>query len=225
MGIDAGFDMIPRLTRGAVDKNDWSSFIRQVREYYEKDQRVDVRPNYLLFTTGENPMLPFEGHKFLRFSSKISGSHAASTNTNSYIRTVTRIATAHFGSRVRPWDESVDQNGHYSWTEVHETIGSYEQVNHLVHKTGRCGADHIPSLTKTDLQCRLLNLSLIRILSRSWIQRCTKPVQFLERGEASLLDSIFPKEAAFWSRHLSSCAKHASRVSRTHNRRQAQVTF
>ncbi|KAK0930476.1 hypothetical protein LTR48_004010 [Friedmanniomyces endolithicus] len=127
MGIDAGFDMIPRLTRGAVDKNDWSSFIRQVREYYEKDQRVDVRPNYLLFTTGENPMLPFEGHKFLRFSSKISGSHAASTNTNSYIRTVTRIATAHFGSRVRPWDESVDQNGHYSWTEVHETIGSYEQ--------------------------------------------------------------------------------------------------
>ena len=76
MGIDAGFDMVPCLSKGAVDRRNWQSFIKTIKEHYQNDDLVEVKPNYIAFKAGEHPLLPFEGHKFLRFSSKISGSHA-----------------------------------------------------------------------------------------------------------------------------------------------------
>ena len=76
MGIDAGSDMVPRLSRGAVDKQNWQSFIELIRELYQNDGLVETKPNYLEFNAGEHPRLPFEGHKFLRFSSKVSGRYA-----------------------------------------------------------------------------------------------------------------------------------------------------
>ncbi len=99
MGIDAGFDMVPCLSKGAVDKQNWQSFIEVIKERYQNDDLVDIKPNYLQFRAGEHPMLPFEGHKFLRFSSKISGSHAK--GVEEYIDTVTRVAQLSFGSRIR----------------------------------------------------------------------------------------------------------------------------
>lgn len=106
MGIDAGFDMVPRLSKGAVDRHDWQSFMKVIKERYQNDDLVDIKPNYLQFRAGEHPRLPLEGHKFLRFSSKISGSHAK--GVEEYIHTVTRLAKARFGSRIRYWNEIID---------------------------------------------------------------------------------------------------------------------
>ena len=126
MGIDAGFDMVPRLSKGAVDQHNWQSFIKFIKEHYQNDNLVEVKPNYLKFKAGEHPLLPFEGHKFLRFSSKISGSRAK--GVEKYIDTVTQVAQVKFGSRVRRWNEAADIQGFYSWPEVNDSIESYEQV-------------------------------------------------------------------------------------------------
>ena len=34
MGIDAGFDVVPRLSKGAVDMQNWRSFILAIKERY-----------------------------------------------------------------------------------------------------------------------------------------------------------------------------------------------
>lgn len=124
MGIDAGFDMVPRLSRGTADTDLWARFINAVRERYKDDAKVEMTPNYILFKVGEHPTLPLEGHKFLRFSSKVSGR----SNAWSYINTVTAVAKANFGFRIQYWDESCDQFGHYNWKEVHESLRSYDEV-------------------------------------------------------------------------------------------------
>jgi len=126
MGIDAGFDMVPRLSKGAVDRKNWQSFIKITKERYQNDDLVEIKPNYIEFKAGEHPLLPFEGHKFLRFSSKVSGSHAK--GVEEYIDTVTGFARATFGSRVQPWHEGADKWGVYGWQEVRDSIRSYKQV-------------------------------------------------------------------------------------------------
>lgn len=126
MDINAGFDMVPRLSKGAVDRQNWQSFIEFIKEHYQSDDLVEVKPNYIVFKAGEHPLLPFEGHKFLRFSSKISGSHA--TGVGKYLDTVIQVAEVHFGSRVRAWNEAADERGVYNWQEVHDSFRSYEQV-------------------------------------------------------------------------------------------------
>lgn len=98
MGNDAGFDMVSRLSRGAVDKQNWQSFIELIRERYQNDGLVETKPNYLELNAGEHPRLPFEGHKFLRFSSKVSGSHAK--GVEKYIDAVAEVARVNFGSRI-----------------------------------------------------------------------------------------------------------------------------
>ena len=130
MGIYAGFDMVPRLTRGIVDTRNWEQFLNSIKSHYEDDMRVEEQRNSILIKAGEHPSLPFEGHKLLRFSAKISGSIAANSGVEAYIDTVTRIAKVHFGSRVQYWHEGIDRYGHYDWTEVDESIQSYEQVRH-----------------------------------------------------------------------------------------------
>lgn len=70
MGIDAGFDMVPRLSKGVLDKQNWQSFIKAIKEHYQDDDLVEVKPNYIVFKAGEHPLLPFESHKFLRFSQR-----------------------------------------------------------------------------------------------------------------------------------------------------------
>ncbi|KAF1354306.1 hypothetical protein EJ07DRAFT_132723 [Lizonia empirigonia] len=127
MGIDAGFDMVPRLTKGAVDMHNWEQFIKSIESHYKDDMRVEVKQNYILFKTGEHPSLPFAGHKLLRFSTKASGSIAAASGVEAYIDTVTRIAKVQFGSRVQYWNEGVYQYGPDDWDEVNESIRSYEQ--------------------------------------------------------------------------------------------------
>ncbi|KUI59135.1 SET domain-containing protein 5 [Cytospora mali] len=131
MGIDAGFDMVPRLSRGIVDKQNWDSFINQIKELYKDDAQVEIKPNYIVFKAGEHPKLPLEGHKFLRFSSKISGRIASETRVESYINAITRVARARFGFRIQYWNECADQHGYYDWNEVHESVRSYEQPDEV----------------------------------------------------------------------------------------------
>ena len=128
MGIDTGFDMYPPLSKGVVDRQNWGRFITIIKEHYKDDTRVEIKANYIEFDAGEHPMLPFEGHKFLRFSSKVSGSTAAATKVHSYIDTVTRIAQTCFGSRIHCWNEGADEFGAYDWNEVNKSLSSYEQV-------------------------------------------------------------------------------------------------
>ena len=128
MGIDAGFDMVPRLSKRVVDRHNWDKFINHIKSIYKDDDKVEMKPNYILFKAGEYPTLPFEGHEFLRFSSKTSGSNAKATGVEAYIDMVQKMAELSFGSRVRGWNELFDQYGHYDWNEIHESIDSYEQV-------------------------------------------------------------------------------------------------
>lgn len=130
MGIDAGFDMVPCLSKGAVDSQNWQSFIKIIRERYQNDDLVEVKPNYIVFKAGEHPLLPFEGHKFLRFSSKISGSHAE--GVEEYIDTVTRVAKVSFGSHIRYWNEAFEEWGFYNWQEVNDSFDSYKQVCYAI---------------------------------------------------------------------------------------------
>ncbi|KAF2868036.1 hypothetical protein BDV95DRAFT_457425, partial [Massariosphaeria phaeospora] len=125
MGIDAGFDLVPRLSKSIEDKNRWRSFIDCVKRKYEDDDGVEVKANYIEFNAGEHPILPFDGHKFLRFSSKISGK--TGNQAEEYIRGVTHIATSILGSRVERWSEMYDQYGFYGWKEVYESQRSYDQ--------------------------------------------------------------------------------------------------
>ena len=45
MDIDAGFDRIPHLSMGAVDRHNWDKFINFGKEYYKNDDliRVSIR--------------------------------------------------------------------------------------------------------------------------------------------------------------------------------------
>jgi len=126
MGIDAGFDMVPRLSQGAVDHQNWQSFIETIKQRYQDDDLVEVRSNYIEFKAGEHPQLPFEGHKFQRFSSKTSGSHAE--GVEEYIDTVTQVAKAWFGSRIKYWNKGFEAWGFYTWPEVLDCIEIYEKV-------------------------------------------------------------------------------------------------
>ncbi|KAH6383637.1 hypothetical protein HBI60_255450 [Parastagonospora nodorum] len=125
MGYDAGFDMIPPLSKGFVDRYNWDRFMDRIKDHYKDDAQVEMKPNYL--KAGEHPMLPLEGNKLLRFSAKISGSIAATTGVEHYIDTVTRIAKDHFGRRVWYWNELYDRYGEYNWDEVNDSFKSYEK--------------------------------------------------------------------------------------------------
>ncbi|KAF2416955.1 SET domain-containing protein [Tothia fuscella] len=131
MGIDAGFDMDPPLSKSAIDRHDWEQFIAAVKARYKDDDQFEIKSNYINFRAGEHPKLPFEGHKFLRFSSKISGSNARTSGVEQIIVTVGRIARSHFGSRVKYWNEAANEYGVYGWEKVDESIISYIQPDEL----------------------------------------------------------------------------------------------
>lgn len=197
MGIDAGFDMVPRLSRGVVDRQNWNRFIDIVKEHYKNDTQVEFKPNYIVFKAGEHPRLPLECHKFLRFSSKIPGRIAATTKAESYIDTVTRIARVNFGSRVQYWNEGVDQRRHYDWHEVHESIKSYEQVRHTSSASLSFSLNASKPISYSRMSPRLtplLHISLtVSIPSKSLAFRSSKSRTSQEKAEAWSLVSTSPK--------------------------------
>ncbi|KAI0447430.1 hypothetical protein F4803DRAFT_499645 [Xylaria telfairii] len=125
MGADAGFDMVPRLSQGNEDRRKWERFLEGLKQYYADDERVEFGPRVVQFKAGEWPSLPVEGHKFLRFSSRITGATAANTGVDKYLREVRAFAKAVFGGRIRPWNELSDVGGFYRWDFVHATSKLY----------------------------------------------------------------------------------------------------
>ena len=74
----------------------------------------------IVFQQGEHPRLELDGHRFRRFSAKISGSLCG--NVEKYLNEIKIIAEEHFGWRVHPWNElnhlTMD-NMIYGWDEVY----------------------------------------------------------------------------------------------------------
>lgn len=130
MGIDAGFDMVPTLSTDLVDTGKWSEFISAIEKRYEDDDLVAARSGFIEFMVGDQPRLPLDGQKFLRFSSRISGDCSTAAK---YIDEVTELARGHFGGQALGWSEASDQRGHYGWELVKASWGIYGQV---------CDAEH-----------------------------------------------------------------------------------
>ena len=115
--------MVPALTESDTDKDRWLDFINEIKEYFKYDIQIAFKPSFIEFQVGEHPQLPFEGHKFLRFSSKVSGSETEAAEP--YIRQVYQLARRIFGQRVQFWHELYDSSGHYSWNAVNDSLKSY----------------------------------------------------------------------------------------------------
>lgn len=126
MGSYAGFDIVPRLTKGLLDQHNWGRLLKIIRERYQNDDQVEVKPNYIEFKSNPDLLLPFECHKFLRFGATIPNEDT--TGLRNYIDTVSRVASGWFGSRVRDWDEGEGVSGYYALDDVKRSIRSYEQV-------------------------------------------------------------------------------------------------
>ena len=126
MRIDAEFNMVSRLFERAVDKQNWQSFIKIIKEIYQNDDLIEIKTDFLEFKADEHSKLSMKGHKFLRFSSKISKSQAK--KVKNYIDTITLVARTYFGSRVQYWNETFDRWDFYSWQEVNDSLDFYKQV-------------------------------------------------------------------------------------------------
>lgn len=129
MGSYAGFDMVPRLSKGLVDKHNWERALKSIREHFENDDQVEVKPNYIAFKFDPNLLLPLECHKFLRFGATIPNEDTG--GLRNYIDTVSQVASCWFRSRVRDWDEGEGVPGYYALDDVKRSIRSYEQVCHV----------------------------------------------------------------------------------------------
>ncbi|KAF4494034.1 SET domain containing protein 5 [Fusarium agapanthi] len=120
---ECGFDMVPRLSSGAEEQQTWDDFIDHVKVAYKDDSKVKIKANYIQIEVGDQLLLPFEGHKFLRFSSKPSDD----SDPYPYIYIITGIACDYFGFRARSWQHSHREFGYYSQNEVNESFRLYEQ--------------------------------------------------------------------------------------------------
>ncbi|KAG6090441.1 hypothetical protein E4U15_005033 [Claviceps sp. LM218 group G6] len=115
-----GFELVPPLTTREEDKFRWQEFLSDFKQMHLRDPRVEWKDNYILFKFGERPMLPYEGHKFLRFSSE---GHEAIADK--YVQNLHWFAKRHFGDRARFWDEMAGQSAHYPMAKVRKSWKSY----------------------------------------------------------------------------------------------------
>ncbi|KAK6351200.1 hypothetical protein TWF718_004370 [Orbilia javanica] len=125
MGIDAGFDIVPKLTKSPQDQASWNIFLSKLRDQYTSDPTVEFKENYMVWKKGEHPMIPYSGHKFLRFSSKVSG---GSDDLWEDVKVVIGLAQEVFGNkRVKVWHEGAVEDYFYKWPEVLQSWKSYDE--------------------------------------------------------------------------------------------------
>ncbi|THV55716.1 hypothetical protein BGAL_0004g00370 [Botrytis galanthina] len=125
MSLYTGFDMVPRLSERIEDQKSWECFIQAVKKHYQNDDLIEAKQNCIIVKVDRDLVLPSEGHKLLRFCSKISVRHAE--GVEDYLDTITRIAEEHFGSRVHTWEEELGQQGFYRWVDVYDSRKYFEQ--------------------------------------------------------------------------------------------------
>ncbi|KAH6668857.1 hypothetical protein B0J14DRAFT_629067 [Halenospora varia] len=134
MGIDVGFDLVPRLMDSTTHKRDWDAFIETIKRRFENDDLVEIRGNDILFKAGEQPQLPFEGYS----------SHAG--EVYKYLDAVTKWAKTKFGDRIHYWNDAVN-SGFYAWPEVLESIESHRCPGKKVHyDIAPINEDHISNI-------------------------------------------------------------------------------
>ncbi|KAK8135533.1 hypothetical protein PG984_003473 [Apiospora sp. TS-2023a] len=226
MGIDEGFDMVPRLGLGAEDTHNWALFIELVKGLYADDDHVEVKDHYIEFKAGEHPTLPIHGPLFLRFSSKISGRIARETGVEEYIRNVRRLAAGFFGGRIRFWTELAEQFGFYDWRDVHDIGGNLWEGNTQLTVTRFANDDG-------DYPSRIINDKLYEMLeipdrgkglvARCNIKRgtrilCEKPLFVVANMQPEVLNGIVAsklrsmskeQQTQFLSLHNNFPGKHA----------------
>ncbi|KAF9030955.1 hypothetical protein BDZ89DRAFT_1064279 [Hymenopellis radicata] len=122
MGIDIGFDFFPPIDANNIgDTALWDLFLKDVIDEYRRDPNVEVKENGdIQVKQSEHPILFHEGHKFRRFSSKVSGRLAG--DVQSYLTRVCSIARDHFNDRVHWWSEygyEGEPRAIYDWNEVY----------------------------------------------------------------------------------------------------------
>jgi len=42
MGMNAGFDMVPRLTKETVGTRNWEQFMKPIKSHYNDDLRIEI---------------------------------------------------------------------------------------------------------------------------------------------------------------------------------------
>ena len=124
MGFDCGFDLFPPIqSDSSLDTEKWARFIATVLRHYEPDSDQDYASSEVEilhhkgifdFCVGEHPRLPYDGSKFRRFSSKISG--GLTYNAEPVVRKVARIAKEVFGDRTSFWHETGGGRGSIAWS-------------------------------------------------------------------------------------------------------------
>ncbi|KAI9799127.1 MAG: hypothetical protein M1825_004894 [Sarcosagium campestre] len=147
----------------------WKSFIESIKNLFETDDLVEIKPNYLIFKAGEHPRLPFEGHKFLSFRSKLTRNEGI----DRYIDTVTRAARAVFGSRIHVWNDAADQLGYYDWAQVLRSIKSYTQPDEsgIPDSSARIGCETDPA-SVNELDLPLFEIRELPGKGKGLIARC-----------------------------------------------------
>lgn len=80
MGADEGFDLVPALNSSPADQKLWDSFLEKIRKKYKGDPNVvdNAEERCIEFRQSEWPMLEYEGYRFRRFSSKVTGYYIGS---------------------------------------------------------------------------------------------------------------------------------------------------
>jgi len=136
MGNHQGFDFFPPLKDNDTDNKKWALFLEAVLSHYreEKDGVIEFTPaDDIVFAVGEHPWLPGpnKGHRFRRFSAKVSGSLCG--NVRHYLQMVEEICESHFGypSRVRHWREYGNEGepeAFYEWSQVLEEQGGWKGI-------------------------------------------------------------------------------------------------
>ena len=101
MGYDAGFDMVPRLTKNDENTRKWEKFIRLVKLLFEDEGLLEEKGHYIEFQVGEKPQLPIDGHNFAKFSSRVGGEATGKLDVREVIRQVGLSARVFFGDSIQ----------------------------------------------------------------------------------------------------------------------------
>ncbi|KAB5549562.1 hypothetical protein GE09DRAFT_1223383 [Coniochaeta sp. 2T2.1] len=164
MGIDAGFDMVPRLSQDTGVKEMCQGFITMVKTIYSADDNVDFKQHFIQFNAGKHPLLPYDGHKFLRFSSKspegLLRKPMRSTTSGSLSTLPGSILVPAFDLVGVPWDRHgarvASKTGPRSTTQSEATAwtdGSKTQATTTTRDTPLFDIQQIPPQPKGGAWC------------------------------------------------------------------------
>ena len=125
MEIYHGFSMVPPIqSDDSQDEGIWASFIAEIEKIYADDPIVISHPGFIHICVGEHLKLPRDGSKFRAFGARYE--EGVSSPANQYVERVFRAAEEFFIGRMRCWDDDQDDKRHYLWTEIDESISSFD---------------------------------------------------------------------------------------------------